>query len=736
MKHRVTGRRPLALTAATTLALSGLFLGAPAAFAEDGTEPTPAPTTASETAAPVETEAPAEGVSEQQAADIAKASAEAGTELVALGESADGGNVVVVTADSTASDSAIKGIAADRGFPDAEVVKVDRTLTSFAEGDVVGGQGYLSVSPDLESFVAGEPGSAAWACSVGFSAFTPTGGPALLSAGHCAFGASDEKLTDTTLTVPGEEPAVGGEGALPDTIDLLGTFGFAQFGGADGGLGSNGESTATDISVIDLDEAAGWNPVPAVTDWTTAGDSLSSLADSVIEIKSVAAPALGEVSKSGRTTGFTTGVVDGDDILDGWASIDGHWVRGFSSNTLAGPGDSGGSVIQGDAAVGLISGGSEATETEEQFTWAASLVTALPRTGGYEVALDIDAPVITSPTDGAEVQPGTTVTGTAPGATEVTVSGFGADQTVAVTDGAFSFVGPVELGEQAITVTARNGFSASDSTTIDVTVVPAPLVAPVITSPADRTTVTETVTAISGTGLPTTAITVTDAETDDVLGTTEVAADGSWTVDGLSFEYGEHSVVVTQTRTIDGEEEVSPEATSTFAVRPVSPAVTSVANGAEFAHNDGPSGLAGSGIDGATVTVKLNGAEPTSANTAALAGAFAAASGTFTATVEDGAWSVDFGAALESGTYTVSATQAIDGVSSAPTDLAFAVLAAPVAGGGGAAPGDGGAAAPGDGGLAVTGADLLVPLSAAAIALALLSGGLLLVFRRRQLIES
>jgi LPXTG-motif cell wall-anchored protein len=36
----------------------------------------------------------------------------------------------------------------------------------------------------------------------------------------------------------------------------------------------------------------------------------------------------------------------------------------------------------------------------------------------------------------------------------------------------------------------------------------------------------------------------------------------------------------------------------------------------------------------------------------------------------------------------------------------------------------------------VTGADLLVPLSAAAIALALLSGGLLLVFRRRQLIES
>lgn len=713
MKHRVTGRRPLALTAATTLALSGLFLGAPAAFAEDSAE------------APSQ-DAPIEVLNTRAELD------KVGTDMVAVGQTAEGANVVVVTADSAAADSEITQIAATEGFPDASVVKVDRVLSAFDEGDVVGGQGYLSVSPDLESFVAGEPGSNAWACSVGFAAFTPSGDPALLSAGHCAFGENDEPLTDTTLTVPGDEPAVGGTPSLPASIELLGTFGFAQFGGGDGGLGSNGDTTATDISVIDIDESAGWNPVPAVTDWTTAGDSLSSPADSVIAIKSVAAPALGEVSKSGRTTGFTTGVVDGDDILDGWANIDGHWVQGFSSNTLAGPGDSGGSVIQGNAAVGLISGGSEATETEEQFTWAASLVTALPKTNGYEVALDLDAPVITSPTDGAEVQPGTAITGTAVGAAKVTVSGFGADQTVNVVDGAFSVVGPVELGEHTISVRARTGFSSSETTTIDVTVVPAPLVAPVITSPADGSTVNETVTAISGTGLPATAITVTDAETDDVLGTTEVAADGSWTVDGLTLEYGSHSVVVTQTR----DDEVSPEATASFSVIPVSPAVTSVANGAEFAHNDGPSGLAGSGIDGATVTVTLNGAEPTSANTAALAGAFAAASGTFTATVEDGAWSVDFGAALESGTYTVSATQAIDGVSSAPTDLAFAVLAAPVAGGGGAAPGDGGAAAPGDGGLAVTGADLLVPLSAAAIALALLSGGLLLVFRRRQLIES
>ncbi|MGK3949747.1 S1 family peptidase [Microbacterium sp. K2] len=727
MKPRTTGRRALALTAATTIALSGLLVAGPA-YAEDGVEPTPtpSPTTTSETNAPVETEAPAVETQDAPPADvvkIAEAADDHGVEFVASGTGADGGKITVISEDGATDDAAVKAFASEADIPTGTVVTVAGTPKAFDDGDIVGGQGYLSL--DQDDFL--------YNCSVGFAAWSPQGDPALLSAGHCALDDDNNTMVGTFWSVPSEQPAAGGDDELPATPRVLGTFSFAQFGSTNNAPGSNGDTNATDISVIDV--VAGTNPLPFVTDWTTATTAYDSLADSGVSVKAVGAVVPGAVSKSGRTTGFTTGAIDDNDIVDGWLQIEDRWVQGFSSNTEAGPGDSGGAVIQGNTAVGLISGGIEAGPGQEQWTWSASLTTALPKTGGYEVALDLDAPVITSPTDNAEVQPGTAVTGTAPGATEVTVSGFGADQTVDVVDGAFSFVGPVELGAQTITVTARNGLSSSDSTTIDVTVVPAPLVAPVITSPADRSTVTETVTAVSGTGLPTTTVTVADDQ-GDVLGTTEVAADGSWTVDGLSFEYGEHSVVVTQTRTIDGEEEVSPEATSLFAVRPVSPAVTSVANGAEFAHNDGPSGLAGSGIDGATVTVKLNGAEPTSANTAALAGAFAAASGTFTATVEDGAWSVDFGAALEPGTYTVSATQAIDGVSSAPTDLAFAVLAAPVAGGGGAAPGEGGAAAPGDGGLAVTGADMLVPLSAAAIALALLSGGLLLVFRRRQLIES
>nr|WP_201470873.1 S1 family peptidase [Microbacterium hydrocarbonoxydans] len=727
MKHRGTGRRPLALTAATTLALSGIFLGAPAAFAQDGSDQSPAPTT---------TEAPSQSGPDADILEATKKAAAEGVEVVAFGKKADGNGVVVVTAGSPTSGAAIDDVAAKAELANPSVVTVDRKLTAFAEGDVVGGQGYLSVAPDLPGFLANEPGSAAWSCSVGFAAFSPSGAPALLSAGHCAFGENDERLTDTTLTVPGNEPAVGGEPALPSSVELLGKFSFAQFGGANGSLGTNGDPTATDISVIDIAEGSGFNPVPAVTDWETAGDSLSSLADSVVEIKSVAAPSVGEVSKSGRTTGFTTGVVDAEDVLDGWASIDGHWVQGFSSNTLAAPGDSGGAVIQGNAAVGLISGGSPASPTEEQFTWSASLVTALPKTDGYTVALDLDAPVVSSPAAGAEVNPGATITGTAPGSDTVTVTGLGAEQTVDVVDGAFSFVGPVSLGEATITITGVNGFSTSPTTTLELDVVPAPLVAPVIASPADGSTVNEPVTAASGTGLPTAEITVSDAD-GEILGTTTVAADGSWTVDGLKLGYkAQHQIVVTQTRTIEGVEEVSPEATSTFAVIPASPVVTSVANGAEFPHDGGPSVLSGTGITGATVTVTLTGAEPApAATTAALAGSFAAASGTFTTTVESGSWAVDFGAALQPGTYTVSVTQALVGVTSAPTDVAFSVLAAPAPapapGGGGAAPAPGG-----DGGLAVTGGDVLVPLSAAAIALALLSGGFLLLARRRQTIES
>ncbi|MBP0685856.1 hypothetical protein J8J21_22685, partial [Mycobacterium tuberculosis] len=53
-----------------------------------------------------------------------------GTDMVAVGQTAAGGNVVVVTADSASADAEITQIAANEGFPDASVVKVDRVLSA------------------------------------------------------------------------------------------------------------------------------------------------------------------------------------------------------------------------------------------------------------------------------------------------------------------------------------------------------------------------------------------------------------------------------------------------------------------------------------------------------------------------------------------------------------------------------------------------------------------------------
>ena len=726
MKHRGTGRRPLALTAAATIALSGLFISAPA-FAEDGAElpadpsattsETVAPEAPAETAAPkapAETEAPDAPAPEVLEA-VASAS-ESGVEVVAIGQNAAGQDVVVVTEASAGEEAAIEEFADKAALDNPEIVTTASTLEAFAEGDLVGGQGYLSVR---------ESDGAAWACSIGFSAFAPDGSAALLSAGHCAFDDADDKLSATTLSIPNQEPAVGGTGGLPADPALLGRFGFAQFGSTNNAAGSNGDTNATDISVIDLE--AGFNPLPAVTDWTTAGASLDSLAGSTIPVTAVGAPTAGTVSKSGRTTGYTTGTID---VLDGWANIAGQWVRGFSSNTLAAPGDSGGSVIQGNTAVGVISGGSEADPATgaEQFTWATSLVHALPKTGGYEVALDLAAPVIASPAAGTDVIPGQTVSGSAPGATSVIVNVGAGDQTVPVSNGSFSFAGPVALGAGSISVTSANGFSRSDTTTIAVTVKAAPLAAPIITSPTSGTTITPPVTAITGTGLPTADITVVDGA-GATLGTAVVDGTGNWTVDGLTLGYGSHTVVVTQSRA----GEVSPEATASFTVVPVAPGVTSIAGGSAFPHDAGPSSLSGTGIDGATVTVVLTGVDAPVAK--ADAGALAALSGVYTTTVAGGTWSVTFPEVLMTGSYTVSARQSVSGFVSSATLVSFSVLGVPAPGGGVVAPGGTGNGS-GSGNLAQTGADALVPMGAAAVALALLSGGLLLMARRRRTIEA
>src|SRR5690606_22283175 len=89
-----------------------------------------------------------------------------------------------------------------------------------------------------------------------------------------------------------------------------------------------------------------------------------------------------QVSKSGRTTGLTSGEVV---QVDTWANVcedpdNGvgcHAVHGFVNTAKTIPGDSGGAVFSGTTALGVVSGGND------QIMFAADLPTALNIAKGY-----------------------------------------------------------------------------------------------------------------------------------------------------------------------------------------------------------------------------------------------------------------------------------------------------------------------------------------------------------------
>ncbi|WP_431836508.1 hypothetical protein [Cellulomonas sp. Y8] len=635
----------LAVGSLATASLTGL--AATAAFADDG-DPV-APTSGPQFSAQARTLLGLEGV-------------EAVT--------ADGdGNVVLLTTEPAEElvDEAEEFVD---GHRNVEVIVLDAPLTALASSDVVGGAGYAAYNP--LSFAAG-------LCSVGFSGFSPAGAPAVISAGHCT---DDGDFTEATLTVPADDDAGGGDDV--SLLAELGTFGFSQFGGPGNTPGTDGDVTSTDVSVIDVT-----NPdltlLPAVSDWTTVAD----LAASTRPVTGVGRAQVDQgVVKSGRTTGFTSGSVLGH----GWAVVDGREVAGFMTDVPAAEGDSGGAVLQGSTAVGLVSGGG--TSGGVPVMWAADLQTALARTGGYTVAVEVAAPALTGPVDGSTILPGATITGTAPAGTVLSVQrGTEAPVDVPVTGaGTWSITAPTQAGPVTYTVTARSGYSTSQSLTFAYDVVPAAG----ITSPAEGERVATELQLITGVGTAGETIELTGAVTETVV----VAADGTWQV-AVDLSYGVHAVTVAQ---ISG----TPTApvTTTFQVVPVAPVITAL-DGVTFAEADAPNRVEGTGVDGASVQVAVN-------DSAVIA-----------AEVEQGAWGVTLAERLAAGEHAISATQTINGATSDPARAQLTVTAAPIA-----APDTSADAAEPTGELARTGAETAA-LIAAIAAVLLLAGGTATVLARR-----
>src|SRR5699024_1807926 len=131
-----------------------------------------------------------------------------------------------------------------------------------------------------------------------------------------------------------------------------------------------------DFAVITLDDAS-LETHGQVTDWTTAdSEDLFASTTDITGVADVTTEEIGaEIWRSGRTSGMETATIGTEEnmsigIVDGYSPIampDGtaYMVHGFAAEGLAIPGDSGGAVVMGDKAIGVVSGSNYDPATEQ-----------------------------------------------------------------------------------------------------------------------------------------------------------------------------------------------------------------------------------------------------------------------------------------------------------------------------------------------------------------------------------
>lgn len=173
-------------------------------------------------------------------------------------------------------------------------------------------------------------------CSLGFNV-TVQGAPAFLTAGHCGKGSAT-----WTADQAGAQP--------------LGTVADARFPESDFALVTYDDPAARPDSAVDLQNGG--------------TRQMSRAAEAAVGMR---------VQRSGSTTGLSDGTVTGLDATVNYGN--GDIVKGLiQTDVCAEPGDSGGPMFSGDAAVGLTSGGSgDCTRGGE--TFFQPVTTALEATG-------------------------------------------------------------------------------------------------------------------------------------------------------------------------------------------------------------------------------------------------------------------------------------------------------------------------------------------------------------------
>ena len=387
--------------------------------------------------------------------------------------------------------------------------------------------------------------------------------------------------------------------------------------------------------------------------------------------------------RSGRTTGWSCGQVKetGIYVVGGRTTAAGDLraFKGFLSNDVqSSGGDSGGPWISGNFAVGTHSAGETSGANFAIATTLQDALTKFPT--AVQLQLFLNKPELVAPENLTFIA-GQPITGRVPAAP---ASAVAANSKVRVTVGSeapvdvpvdsagnWSFPAPVTTGPLSFTAETVNGFSKSGAVALAVNI--SDLDAPAIAAPEGGAALT-TLSRIDGTGTPGLTVKLTG----DVSGSAEVQPDGRWSIPVTVPVYGQLAVHAVQTS--DGGVD-SPSVTSTFTVAPGVPAVSSIVDGLHFSQDALPETISGTGVDGADVSVSIDGT-PVGAAGAGGAGVGARAvvrSMVPHVLVAGGRWSVPFPAGLTPGAHTLSITQSVDGVTSAPRLVTFTIEASAAA---------------------------------------------------------
>jgi putative cell wall-binding protein len=314
-----------------------------------------------------------------------------------LGSRMEGTQLVVNVpdADAAAAVQAV-GATAEVGAPP----KHDYSDVTFkATKDLVGGQGYFSQST---------PQQVAWFCSAGFNGTQSSNDQVqFLSAGHCVVPGTDDNGTvwELVQSGPGDEN--------PSAGSTLGTPQNWEFG--------NGY----DFSAYQTN--SGWTPRAAVGTWNNNSGTVT--AGTPVPVRDYTQAIIGQgICKSGRTSGWTCGhITDVDVLVPVYEDDDPNPtpVNADLSDMCSLYGDSGGAVMAGDAAVGLVSAGSFQNSCSTSGGQSATFPLYSPQWESvfsaepdWRLSVDAAAPVVTSPAGGAPLYTDQSFAGTVPGGSD------------------------------------------------------------------------------------------------------------------------------------------------------------------------------------------------------------------------------------------------------------------------------------------------------------------------------